>query len=191
MPSALEIARYLLSKAAGEPDEPELMTHLRLQKLVYYVQAWSLAYNSGPMFQERIEAWDHGPVVRSVYDVFKRYQHSAIPESEADEGAGLESGTRSMVDWVWESYKKYSATQLRTLTHTEDPWRLARGSDAARLGNVEITRASMFEYFTRKRKEFERLTGVTAERLAEAEAARKEGRWISLKDLGRRLGYVV
>src|SRR5688572_9971276 len=58
--SALDVARYLIQLAAAE-DEPEELSHLRLQKLLYYVQGWSLAQRGEAMFPDRIEAWAHGP----------------------------------------------------------------------------------------------------------------------------------
>lgn len=65
MASAYEVAQHLIRLAEFE-EEPDYLTHLRLQKLLYYVQAWSMAMRSRPMFPERIEAWGHGPVVPNL-----------------------------------------------------------------------------------------------------------------------------
>src|SRR5689334_12279943 len=66
--SAMDVAKFLIYLSACE-DEPDYVSHLRLQKLLYYVQGWSLALRGKPMFVERIEAWAHGPVVKNVYAI--------------------------------------------------------------------------------------------------------------------------
>ncbi len=69
MASAYEVARCLVRLAAHD-EEPDYLTNLRLQKLLYYAQAWSLAMRDKPLFDDRIEAWPSGPVVPSVFDRF-------------------------------------------------------------------------------------------------------------------------
>jgi uncharacterized phage-associated protein len=69
MYTALEIAVWFLGaidRRAGDG-----ITHLKLQKLVYYAQAWSLALLDRPLFDEEVEAWAHGPVVETVFQRFK------------------------------------------------------------------------------------------------------------------------
>ena len=62
MAAAMDVVRYLV-ELAGPNEEGEPMTHMRLQKLLYYVQGWHMAWYGRPLFAERIEAWQHGPVV--------------------------------------------------------------------------------------------------------------------------------
>ena len=67
LPSAVDVARYLVLLASTESDGPaqeaDCLTNLRLQKLLYYVQGWSLGERGRPMFREEIQAWRYGPVV--------------------------------------------------------------------------------------------------------------------------------
>src|SRR5258708_4115865 len=75
--SALDVANWFL--AAMDRGAGDSITHLKLQKLVYYAQAWSLALRNKPLFDEDFVAWTHGPVVKSVWRRFKGYGLDAIP----------------------------------------------------------------------------------------------------------------
>lgn len=156
MARALDVAHYLMHLAAAEV-EPDYLTHLRLQKLLYYVQGWSLAMRGRPLFPERIEAWAHGPVVRDLYPHFAAHGPYPIiadsistafrPEDDPQE---LDEEEKALIRDVWEVYKSYSATHLRKMTHAETPWREARGDlgPADRCHNA-ITLDAMRRYFDR------------------------------------------
>ena len=120
MTDAFGVAAYLLSKA--DIKEGDGMTHLKLQKLLYYCQGFALVLLGKPLFHNEIEAWDHGPVVVDVYHVFKKYGDEII----ADLGPGniytLTDDEKTMINDVYEVYGGYSASRLRNLTHNESPW---------------------------------------------------------------------
>jgi uncharacterized phage-associated protein len=59
--SAFDIAQYFLWKA--QESNQELLSNMKLQKLVYYAQGLHLALNDAPLFKGKIEAWTYGPVV--------------------------------------------------------------------------------------------------------------------------------
>lgn len=146
MTQAGQIAKFILKLAASE-DEPELITNLRLQKLLYYVQGWSLAMKGEPAFREPIEAWRHGPVVPEVYRFYSEQGARAIPH---DPHAPIEiSGAeQAFVASVWESYKKFSAIELANKTHRELPWLEARAGRGPRdHGDAEISQATMAQFF--------------------------------------------
>lgn len=147
MKKALSVAKYLIALAAAE-DEPDPLTHLRLQKLLYYVQGCSLALRKKPMFEERIEAWAHGPVVASLYPFFANYKNASIHQEDFPYEGGLNKTEKELIQCVWNIYKKYSATSLREMTHNEEPWIKARGQKKpADKCSTEITPASMKKYF--------------------------------------------
>ena len=152
MPDAIDVARYLVHLAASEP-EPDYLSHMRLQKLLYYTQGWSLALRDRPMFSERIEAWAHGPVVRDVYPHFADFGDTPIlPESVALPQS-LSAEDRSFIDSVWEAYKVYSTISLRRMTHKEAPWRNARGTcGPAERCTTEITQDAMRRFFKQASK---------------------------------------
>ena len=74
---AIEVARYFLSLT--DEDAGELISNLKLQKLLYYAQGFHLVIYGEPLFPETIEAWAHGPVVTSVYHQYKEYGSEPIP----------------------------------------------------------------------------------------------------------------
>jgi len=136
MARAIDVANYLIDLAASE-EEPQFLTHLQLQKLLYYVQGWSLAMRDTPMFSERIEAWAHGPLVRDVYPRLAAYGYMPITSNVATTEDEFEYCPQSpepeeceLIRSVWEGYRGFSASHLWSMTHSERPWVDARG-DAA------------------------------------------------------------
>ena len=125
MAKAFDVAKYLIHLADTE-DEPEYLTHLRLQKLLYYVQGWSLTLHKKPMFPEEIQAWAHGPVVAAIYHRFADYGNRPIDPSDIGTSNNLRKSEAQFIAEVWEAYKGYSASSLRAMTHREAPWCDAR-----------------------------------------------------------------
>lgn len=115
--SVLDVARYVLRKAGP-------MTTMKLQKLVYYAQAWSLAWEGEPLFPEAIEAWKHGPVVRMLFEQHRGWRQ--ISDLDAGPENALGPVQRETIDAVLERYGGLQAELLSELTHAEDPWRDAR-----------------------------------------------------------------
>lgn len=148
MASAIDVARNLIHLAAAE-DEPDFLTHLRLQKLLYYAQGWSLAMRDQAIFEEPIEAWAHGPVVRSVYPVFASYGNTPINPADIPPAENIGLDESEFLSSLWESYKAYSASSLREMAHRERPWLDARGNCGPTDNcDTEITKEAMKEFFT-------------------------------------------
>ena len=149
MPTAQKVAQYMIafSHEHGDP-----ISNLKLQKLLYYAQAWHLALYDKPLFKASIEAWVHGPVVLSVYRTYRQY--SWQPIQEEPEKVKLLSSTCEFLDEVMDVYGEFSAYQLEKLTHSEDPWRNARGDlppDAS--SSVTISHISMRDYYKARAQE--------------------------------------
>lgn len=121
MAKASDIAKYLILLASGE-DESELMTPMRLQKLLYYAQGWHLAYKDAPMFDESIEAWPWGPVIPTIYHQFKQYGRAGIEGKDVGD-FDLSESEKRFVGNVWDTYKGFSAIRLSEMTHKEPPWK--------------------------------------------------------------------
>ncbi|HUQ90268.1 MAG TPA: type II toxin-antitoxin system antitoxin SocA domain-containing protein [Bryobacteraceae bacterium] len=119
---ARRVADVILSAARDREME---ITNLKLQKLLYYSQAWYLVFEDSPLFSERLEAWVHGPVVPNVFGEFKSYRWNAIDTAVAIEDVDPE--IVGHVCEVMDAYGKFTATQLERLTHSEEPWKEARG----------------------------------------------------------------
>lgn len=144
MPTAIDVAAYIL-------DRHGPMSTMKLQKLVYYSQAWSLVWDDEPVFSETIEAWANGPVVRELYDAHKgcfKVSSSDFPSASL---GSLSEDQRETVEIVLGFYGDKSAQWLSDLTHLESPWRRAREKanlqDGER-GNPEISLSDMMEYYS-------------------------------------------
>lgn len=121
MHSAFDIAQYFLAQTSE--DAGDLISNLKLQKLVYYAQGFSLALHETPLFAEPIEAWLHGPVVPELYQRYKTYGSGHIPHPEGFDLNSFSHRERELLDEVYEFYGQYSAWRLRQLTHAETPWK--------------------------------------------------------------------
>lgn len=147
LPNALEVAKCLIHLAAAE-DEPEYLTHTRIQKLLYYAQGWSLALRDRALFKGRIEAWAHGPVVKDVYKHFASHSDQPILPSSVEQPKKLTADDRKFIASVWAAYKVHSATSLRNMTHIEAPWKDARqGVAPADRCENEITVEALKRFF--------------------------------------------
>lgn len=118
----------------------------KLEKLVYYCQAWHLVWEDAPLYQARIEAWANGPVIRKLYAHHRgKYRVSSWEWGNA---RNLSAEEASTVDRVVEYYNKYDGWQLAQITHNERPWIAARGGlPPGEPGNREITTESMRDYY--------------------------------------------
>lgn len=135
MPSARDVAQYIL-------DRQGPMTTMKLQKLVYYSQAWSVVWNDDVLFDEQIEAWDNGPVVRDLWEATKgRFRVEAVPFSDS---GNLKKHQKTTVKRVLKTYGKKDAQWLSDLTHMEEPWKEAR----AKGQNSEISLETISEYYS-------------------------------------------
>lgn len=115
-------------------EEHRDITQLKLIKLVYIAYGWDLALTGEKLFNERIEAWKHGPVIPSLYHEFKDYGSQPIDRFALNLDLDTwdvfspkipdsDEQTRLILDRVWESYKKFSGWALREKTHQIDsPW---------------------------------------------------------------------
>jgi uncharacterized phage-associated protein len=126
--TALEVAIWFLVRNFSEVKEfgSESLTHLKLQKLLYYAQGVHLAYTDEALFEDELFAWDHGPVAPRVYDEYKGMRNIEFnPEEEhLDIFKRVQSNedSRNVLEVVYDHYGKYSAWHLRNMTHEERPW---------------------------------------------------------------------
>ncbi|MEG0940037.1 MAG: DUF4065 domain-containing protein [Comamonas sp.] len=122
MTNPINVAAWFINHV--DRDSGDSMTPLKLQKLLYYAQAWHLLAFDEPLFQEEMQAWAHGPVVPSVYHEFKTYGFNSIPEYNGAEEIDEES--ERILSQVADIYGEFSAKRLEAMTHMEDPWKDAR-----------------------------------------------------------------
>jgi uncharacterized phage-associated protein len=141
--SVFDVAAYILEK---QPKKQPI-TAWKLQKLVYYCQAWSLAWDEQPLFKEKILAWANGPVVNELYQEHKGlFQVTSLSKGNS---TNLSPEQKDSIDHVLKTYGDKTAQWLSDLTHTEEPWIEARrGLKPGERGNVEINISAMHEYYS-------------------------------------------
>lgn len=117
MLSCLDVANYFLSLK----DYSDL-TNLKIQKMVYYAYGTYIALYEKPLFNEKIEAWDYGPVVPELYQALKQYKDRPIPVPETFSLNNIDDKTK-FLDEIYINYGTYSASELCNLTHMAfTPW---------------------------------------------------------------------
>lgn len=130
MVKAKAVADYFLTK--NIPGTDYEITHLKLQKLVYYAEALYLAVrkDSPPLIDEDFEAWVHGPVCKELYNEYRGYGYRPLPVIREDEVTdSFSKDIKEILDAVWLLYGKYDGKALEDKTHNEEPWLDARGND--------------------------------------------------------------
>jgi uncharacterized phage-associated protein len=131
MATAVDVMRYIKSQI-------EVRGEVQLLKLVYYSQAWNLAWDGVPLFPERVEAWRLGPVVPAIY---KR--------SDPADDSVLTSAERATVDAVLTHYGEKYGNALSQQTHDEKPWQDAwANGEGDNWGKTEITHEAMRRFYT-------------------------------------------
>ncbi len=134
--TAAHVANYFLWRAWEEDME---ITPMKLLKLVYIAYGWNLVINRQKLFNETIKAWEHGPVVPSLYHEYKNYGKNPIPkgnydsEYEYDELSGElklndipiieDKKITKVLSSVWKNYGQRDGIYLSKITHSpSSPW---------------------------------------------------------------------
>lgn len=118
--SALDVAKYVIKH---EHDNNREVSNLRLQKLLYFVQAKILVETGAPCFDDDIEAWDYGPVVPVVYHKYKIFGSLDIRLSESM--PAFDNSTAESAGAMLDACKDYPTYQLVDITHSQSPWKKA------------------------------------------------------------------
>lgn len=140
-----DVVQWFLSKGSMSPK--------KLQKLLYYAYSWTLTLQNEKvtdlehkLFEEKFEAWVHGPVIPSIYNTYRIYGYNEI--ASVDEMIRFDEDTEDVLEQVWDEYGHYNGNQLESITHQEDPWKNARGDcSPIERCNTEITDDDIFSYY--------------------------------------------
>ena len=140
-PNILNVARYIIEQCGS-------MTTMKLQKLTYYCQAWSLAWDGEPLFEEDFQAWANGPVSPELYQ-----HHRGFFRVDSDflKDNHFNDFTQDQIDTIKAVLRDYgdsSAMDLSNMTHQERPWKEARigVSDGERSTKV-VDKETMQEFY--------------------------------------------
>lgn len=145
MAKVQDVARFFIDLAARQNDAEmgDLMTNLRLQKLLYFAQGWHLARFSRPLFEAPLKAWSFGPVVPEVYHAYKSNGRSGIAEKfDLPADTFTDSELELLLD-VAREYADFSTSALVALSHKPDaPW-----SHTAQPGTISLN--AIQDYFSK------------------------------------------
>lgn len=142
MATVFDVAQYVLEKCGS-------MSAMKLQKLVYYSQAWSLVWDGVPLFNEEFEAWANGPVCKELY---LKHRGSFIVDSnlliEEANIENLNQDAKDTIDVIVKDYCQFAPHELSAMTHRENPWLDSRAgvAEGERSTNI-ITKDSMGIYY--------------------------------------------
>ena len=135
-----DVAAYILKKHGA-------MSAMKLQKLVYYCQAWHVAWGGRRLFRARIEAWANGPIVPVLYCAHRG--KFRVKSWSKGRRSRLNESERESVDSVLEYYGDKSPQWLASVVHREDPWVLSRrGLHMGEPGNEVIPVEAMESYYS-------------------------------------------
>lgn len=142
MATIFDVAKYI-TESMGE------ISAMKLQKLMYYSQAWNLVWEEESLFTNDFQAWANGPVLPSLYARHRgQFKVDATLFADGDSNA-LTAEQRANIDKVLGFYGEQTAQWLSNLTHQENPWLHARGElPAGALSEVIIPKAAIHEYYS-------------------------------------------
>ncbi len=141
MANVFDVAKYIL-------ENTDNLSTWKLQKLCYYAQAWTLAWDGAELFPENFEAWANGPVCRELFNEHKG--KFLITDTDLTKGNSscLDEEEKQNIDIIINDYGSKDAYWLREQTHNEEPWKTARnGCPEGELCNNIITKDSLGAYY--------------------------------------------
>lgn len=148
-----DIVDYIILKMS---DTNASLSLLKLQKLLYYVQSWHLAFYKTPLFNGKFQAWVHGPVNREIFDRFKE-THILYSDVIANDlhpnfnPENLEKNSVNHINSVLDAYASFAGYQLEELTHKELPWLQAReGYSPSQRCEIEIDEKVITDFYSSK-----------------------------------------
>ena len=128
-------------------ERGEVLTNLKLQKLLYYADGWFAVLSGRPLFGEDFQAWVHGPVLPSQYQRFKDWRWRPI-EQDLLRPAGLAKEIETHLEEIIDVFGSETAVALELMTHREPPWLEARaGLPADAPSPAIISKQTMKTYF--------------------------------------------
>ena len=138
MAHAKDVAQYIVESAPQQT-----ISAIKLEKLVYYCQAWSLAWTGEPLFEEDIQAWANGPVIPNLYK-FHAHRLNISKDDAIGNSSELSENEKSIINNILPTYIDKDHFWLVELIHLEQPWKKARGNcQSGEICTNVITQASM------------------------------------------------
>ena len=141
--SVVDVANYFIYLDCNDIHSKRFrVTPLKLQKLLYYSQAFTLSATKEVLFHEEILAWDYGPVVKKIYYLYKNFGSSPIELEDCDLQNNLDRKQRTIVEGVYNIFKLKTGSEMVKSTHKEDPWK-----NTYKTENEIIDKVLIYNYF--------------------------------------------
>jgi len=128
MATPIQVANTFISRY-GQTDD---LTHMKLQKLVFFADGWKVGFNGESLVNERPQVWRYGPVFRSLYNALTGYGNTPIKSAVVVNpftgnvpiiNHNDQDDDSRLIDWIWDKYGRYSAMELSRDTHAMGtPW---------------------------------------------------------------------
>lgn len=139
--SALAVSQYIIDHE-WEKDRP--VSNLRLQKLLYFIQGYFYMCYGHRCFDDKIEAWDFGPVIPNIYHEYKIYGSCIIITRKTNLIVTLSQEAKERIDEFLDVAKMYSTSRLVNISKNQSPWE----KTYIPCFSKEITAERMKEYFS-------------------------------------------
>lgn len=143
MYSAFEVAKYIIWYCT---KENHIVSNLKLQKILYFVQAEFLVARNTPCFNEKIEAWTFGPVVPDVYYKYRAFGNAHIPCVDMTDSYNITHEDRLLINGIVDACAPYTAPQLTEITRNQSPWLKAYHTNKSCI----ISETSIHEFFKKE-----------------------------------------
>jgi uncharacterized phage-associated protein len=145
--TCFEVANYYLKLAK---ESGSFISNLKLQKLVYYAQAWHLANYGEPLFEEDFQAWVHGPAIYALWKKYRKFGWQPI-SVDPEPLPKFDDKATALLDAVARVYLPQDAFALELMSHKEDPWVAAReGLASNQNGSTTISKKAIGDYFGKR-----------------------------------------
>ena len=138
---AIDVANHILNHLHGKRRS---ISNLKLQKILYFIQAQFLITYGEPCFRDPILAWDSGPVVKSVFDEYKIFGAGSIPSiTQKPVNTVIQVKDLMLINDVIQMCDKYGSTTLLNFIHGQMPWKQGRNR-----ANNYITNEDLYKFFS-------------------------------------------
>lgn len=147
-----DVVKYIISKLE--------ITPLALQKTLYFIQGFSIAFNNKFIYKDVPCAWIHGPVYPEIYHKYKEFGYNPIENQPIlNESINLDTIDKQLIDTVIKYLSLYNGTILEEITHMEAPWINARkGLKSNEYSDEPIKLDDMENYFTKVKNKYQMLS---------------------------------
>lgn len=141
MYSALDIARYVIDYSW---DKRKTVSNLRVQKVLYFIQAEFLVSKDRVCFNDEIQAWSLGPVVPTVYHEYKIFGNTPIPSRGTQEHYyPIDEEDKRIIEDIVDQCNEHTTATLVNITHEQTPWK-----EAVYTNDKIITPSSIKKFFS-------------------------------------------